>query len=64
MSHWPISLHLRRARLAFVWIQNCFAHECPETLWAMSCHLTARLREERSLRQLLVDSVAVTNLGH
>ncbi|KAE8889697.1 hypothetical protein PF003_g26465 [Phytophthora fragariae] len=39
---------LRRARLAFVWIQNCFTRECPVTLWAMFCHLTDRLRQRRT----------------
>ncbi|KAE8978448.1 hypothetical protein PF005_g30563 [Phytophthora fragariae] len=47
MSHWLISPHLRRARLAFVWILNCFTHEYPATLWTMSCHLMARLRQKR-----------------
>ncbi|KAE9197677.1 hypothetical protein PF002_g22675 [Phytophthora fragariae] len=48
MSPWLISPHLRRARLAFVWILNCSTHEYPATLWAMSCHLTARLRQRRT----------------
>ncbi|KAE9159021.1 hypothetical protein PF005_g32202 [Phytophthora fragariae] len=47
MSHWHISPHLRRARLASVWILNCSTHEYPATLWAMFCHLAVRLRPRR-----------------